>query len=127
MVAVLQTTEVDEQQAPARDLGLTGLVLLAQFHGLAVDTQQIRHQFGEGERELTETELLLAAKSLGLKAKVARTAGDRLATTPLPALALNTWAPPTRYLLSSSPEAPIHCTPNSEALLEVTSTTSASM
>ncbi|MCC8490576.1 hypothetical protein LN572_12235, partial [Xanthomonas citri pv. fuscans] len=48
------------------DLGLQGLVLLAQFHGVAADAVQLAHGFGRGGEPFDETTLLLAAKQLGL-------------------------------------------------------------
>lgn len=68
------------------DTGLACLVLLARFFGIPADAGQIKHQFSETSKRLGETELLLAAKQLGLKAGVHESSWDRLATTPLPAL-----------------------------------------
>ena len=76
------------EAAPEKDCGLEGLVLLAQFHGIAADPNQLKHQFGQAGHGLAETDLLLAAKSLGLKAKVSEQSADRLAMAVLPALAL---------------------------------------
>ena len=71
-----------------RDLGLHGLIMLAQYHGVAADVAQIRHQFGRADECLGETELLLAAKQLGLKARMVQHKLDRLDQLALPALAL---------------------------------------
>jgi subfamily B ATP-binding cassette protein HlyB/CyaB len=70
------------------DQPLQGLVLLAQFHGIATDAAQLRHEAGRGSEPFDETALLLAAKRLGLKAKVIRQPVDRLDRIALPALAL---------------------------------------
>jgi subfamily B ATP-binding cassette protein HlyB/CyaB len=69
------------------DPGLTCLVMLARFHGVAAEPAQLAHEFGEGG-PFGVTQILLAAAKLGLKAKAVRAASTRLATTPLPALAL---------------------------------------
>ena len=71
------------------DTGLIGLVLLAQFHGVAADPAQLIHQHGQRGQPFTETDLLLAAKSLELKARIIRQPLDRLAYAALPALALS--------------------------------------
>ncbi|GAB3357404.1 type I secretion system permease/ATPase [Lysobacter tyrosinilyticus] len=63
-------------------------MLLAQFHGIAADAQQLAHQFGRVGEAFDETTLLLAAKHLGLKAKVVAQPAARIATANLPALAL---------------------------------------
>ncbi|AVY65708.1 type I secretion system permease/ATPase [Xanthomonas translucens] len=70
------------------DLGLHGLVLLAQFHGVAADAAQLAHSFARVGEPFDETTLLLAAKQLGLKAKVVPQPASRIAMAPLPALAL---------------------------------------
>lgn len=69
------------------DPGLTGLVLLAQFHGIAADADQLRHAHGRAGDVFDESTLLLAARRLGLKARFSDVSADRLAKAPLPALA----------------------------------------
>jgi len=76
------------EDAGVADAGLRGLVLLAQFHGIAADEAQLRHQSGTGAARFSETELLLAARRLGLKAKVLEVPAARMAHQALPALAL---------------------------------------
>ncbi|MFC6839606.1 type I secretion system permease/ATPase [Xanthomonas theicola] len=72
----------------APDLALQGLVLLAQFHGIAADAAQLAHDGGRGGAPFDEVALLLAARKLGLKAKVVAQPAHRLALATLPALAL---------------------------------------
>ena len=76
-------------EPPAPDTGLIGLVMLARFHSLAADAEQLAHQFREDGQPFASKQILLAAKHLGLKAKLVRTEISRLAHTPLPALALD--------------------------------------
>ncbi|MEY2152662.1 type I secretion system permease/ATPase [Rhodanobacter sp. 115] len=66
-----------------------GLVMLAQFHGIAADADQLRHEAGRGAQAFDEPSLLLAARKLGLKARVIRQPVDRLDRVALPALALH--------------------------------------
>jgi subfamily B ATP-binding cassette protein HlyB/CyaB len=63
------------------------VVLLARFFGIPADAQQLRHQFAESEKAFGEIELLRAAQHLGLKVGAHDSQWERLATTPLPALA----------------------------------------
>ncbi|UKE52603.1 type I secretion system permease/ATPase [Xanthomonas translucens] len=70
------------------DLALQGLVLLAQFHGVAADAAQLAHAFASIGESFDETTLLLAAKQLGLKAKVVSQPASRIGMAALPALAL---------------------------------------
>lgn len=77
-----------ETAAPSHDLALLGLAMLAQFHGVAADPAQLTHQFGRSGEAFDDASLLLVAKQLGLKARITRTAPDRVAMAALPALAL---------------------------------------
>ena len=70
------------------DFGLLGVVLLAQFHGVPADMAQLQHQFGQGKQAFGETELLLAIKSLDLKARIIKQPISRMGTASLPALVL---------------------------------------
>jgi subfamily B ATP-binding cassette protein HlyB/CyaB len=70
------------------DRSLAGLVLLAQFHGIAADAAQLRHAAGRGTEPFDDAALLLAAKSLGLKARIISQPAERLDRISLPALAL---------------------------------------
>jgi subfamily B ATP-binding cassette protein HlyB/CyaB len=76
-------------QSPT-DTGLIGLLILARFYDLPADGAQLRHRFPSAEESLSDTDLLRAAGHLGLKAGLFRTEWDRLAGTPLPALAKRT-------------------------------------
>ena len=69
------------------DTGLLSLLIVARFHGLPADPEQVRHQFGKAGQPLGETGLLLSARSLGLKASARPSQWARLAVMPLPALA----------------------------------------
>lgn len=71
-----------------RDPGLAALVLIARFHGIAVDQEQIRHHFAILNGAAKEPDLVLAARSIGLKARSVKLASDRISTTPFPALVL---------------------------------------
>ncbi len=70
------------------DTGLICLVMLARFHQIAADPEQLAHQFKASGELFNQTEILLAAKHLGLQAKAVRTFIDRLDKTPLPAMAV---------------------------------------
>lgn len=69
------------------DTGLACLVMLARLHQVAASAEQILHEFANSGQSLGRPELLLAARKLGLKAKVARTSVARLEQTPLPVIA----------------------------------------
>jgi subfamily B ATP-binding cassette protein HlyB/CyaB len=71
------------------DTGLACLVLLARFHGLAADPDQLAHEYRENGSPFGPAEVLRAAKALGLKAKRVRTTARRLSHTPLPAMAID--------------------------------------
>jgi ATP-binding cassette, subfamily B, bacterial HlyB/CyaB len=68
------------------DSGLVCLTLLLRFYGIGADGEQILHQLGT--RTIGKTEMLRVARQNSLRAKVLSTTFDRLANTPLPAIAV---------------------------------------
>lgn len=72
------------------DTGLTCLVQLARFHGLAADADQIAHQHGSPSEAFSADGIVRAGRSLGLKVKAITSQWKRLADTPLPAIAQHT-------------------------------------
>lgn len=75
------------QPSNSIDTGLACLVMLARFHSVAVSPEQLSHEYGEQGQHFTKNQLLLACRKLQLKAKSVRSKVDRLAHTPLPAIA----------------------------------------
>ena len=73
----------------APDSGLIGLVMLARFHNIAADADQLAHDFREPGKDFGVPQILLAARQLGLKARHVRTDLSRLPQTPLPAMAVD--------------------------------------
>jgi len=71
-----------------KDLGLAGLVLLAQFHDIASNAQQLSHQYGRNGELFDEPTLLLAARHLGLKTRIIAQPAERIDKVTLPALSL---------------------------------------
>ncbi|MBO9748283.1 type I secretion system permease/ATPase [Xanthomonas phaseoli pv. dieffenbachiae] len=68
---------------------LQSLCLIARLHQVAADPAALAHQLGLSPSEPVDVpDLLRAAKSLGLKARKVSCGVERLALTPLPALAL---------------------------------------
>src|SRR6266404_3949602 len=77
-------TAETEQPKPV-DPGLAALLMLVRFHGIGADAEQVRHRFAA--QVIGIAEMLRCAKQLGLKARAVTTRWDRLARTPLPAIA----------------------------------------
>lgn len=75
--------------APERVLGpLRALCAIGRLHHVAADPATLAHQLHLSTHEaLVPGDLVRAARHLGLKARLSRTTADRLALTPLPALA----------------------------------------
>jgi len=69
------------------DTGVACLVMLARFHNVAVSIEQLCHQLSATASAFGQTELLLAARKLDLKAKWVHATLSRLDRTPLPAIA----------------------------------------
>jgi ATP-binding cassette, subfamily B, bacterial HlyB/CyaB len=68
------------------DSGLASLVLLLRFHGIAANTEQLRHQLGH-DRSANATEIVRLARPLDVKVRSVTARWERLRQTPLPAIA----------------------------------------
>jgi subfamily B ATP-binding cassette protein HlyB/CyaB len=99
---------MDGRAGERPSLALRGLVLLAQFHGLAADEAQLAHEFGRNGEEFDEASLVLAARKLGLKAKIVTPSGKRLGMSVLPALAWGTDGKPFLIAKIQGDSALIH-------------------
>ncbi len=73
-----------------QDTGLVCLVMLARFHGVAAEGDQLHHQFGQAGQPFGPTEILRATKLLGLKARQVSSEFSRLSHIQLPAIARHT-------------------------------------
>ncbi|OJA43749.1 type I secretion system permease/ATPase [Burkholderia ubonensis] len=82
-------TETMSDNGQMNDPGLVALVLIAQYHGIAANAEQMRHAASAGSEQLAVNDLELAARSLGLKVRRVRVVAERLAETPKPALMLD--------------------------------------
>ena len=66
--------------------GLTVLVQIAAFHDIQVDIEQLAHQYGDDNFDIST--LFSAAKQLGLTAQVTRPNWSKISKAPLPAIAI---------------------------------------
>ena len=83
-----ESDSVTEETPPdLTDTGLICLLILARFHDLPADGSQLQHLFTQSGQALSDTDLLRAAKHVGLKAGVVQTKWDKLIGMPLPAMA----------------------------------------
>jgi subfamily B ATP-binding cassette protein HlyB/CyaB len=80
---------IEEQPAQLEDAGLAALVVMARFHGIATDASQLKHAAAVKSGVFSEMELVLSARSIGLKARALPLVIERLSKTPFPALALD--------------------------------------
>jgi ATP-binding cassette, subfamily B, bacterial HlyB/CyaB len=72
----------------AIDSGLQSFILLARFHGIPAEADQLIHEFREPGKRFGLTEILLAGKKLSLQVKKVFTNLERLDRTPLPAIGI---------------------------------------
>ncbi|WP_186015281.1 type I secretion system permease/ATPase [Burkholderia gladioli] len=75
-----------QKTIPSRDPGLALLVLIARFHGIATDSEQLRHAVAFERDAFGEAELILAARGVGLKARATVFAAHRLTKMSFPVL-----------------------------------------
>lgn len=80
---------IEEQPAQLEDAGLAALVVIARFHGIATDASQLKHAAAVKSGAFSETELVLSARSVGLKARAVPLVIERVGKTPFPALAFD--------------------------------------
>jgi subfamily B ATP-binding cassette protein HlyB/CyaB len=71
------------------DAGLSLLILIAGFHGIPAEAAQLRHAAALQGGVFQEGDLVLAARSLGLRARAVSLQPARLDRLPLPALAMD--------------------------------------
>jgi ATP-binding cassette, subfamily B, bacterial HlyB/CyaB len=79
----------DSESSSGDDPGLSALVTIARFHNIAVDAAQLKHASAKGAGHLSSSDLVLSARSVGLKARIVPLRVEKLATAPLPALVLD--------------------------------------
>jgi subfamily B ATP-binding cassette protein HlyB/CyaB len=77
--------DVKPDITPDPDPGLIALVMVLRFLGVPADPEQIRHQVGGAA--IGTTEMLRTARRFEMKARLVTTSWQRLAKTPLPAIA----------------------------------------
>ena len=63
------------------------MLMMARHHGIAADEAELRHEFGQ--QPFTTDTILLAAKHLGMTAKLVQQEADRLERAPMPAIAID--------------------------------------
>ena len=78
-----EAVAADPSEAEA---ALVALVILLRCHGIGAEPEQVRHRIGTGR--IGVAEMLRCAKEMGLKARALSTRWERLATTPLPGIAV---------------------------------------
>jgi subfamily B ATP-binding cassette protein HlyB/CyaB len=67
--------------------GLKSVLMMARYHGIAADEIKLTHEFGRNP--FTSETILLAAKHLGMTAKLVEQEPDRLDRSPMPAIAID--------------------------------------
>ncbi|WP_151737649.1 type I secretion system permease/ATPase [Paenibacillus tengchongensis] len=87
------TTAVAQEELPQRhnegpriDTGLQCLMLVANYHNISADYEQIKHSFAIDDSGMDTLQMIKAARELGLKCKQAKVAIARVAKLPLPAV-----------------------------------------
>lgn len=84
-----EAAQAMEYQPLEKDSGLICFVLLARFHGIPVEPEQVLHEFKTPNTNFGCDQIRLAAKKWNLQVKLVSTSSTRLDRTPLPAVALS--------------------------------------
>ncbi|MDR6412892.1 type I secretion system permease/ATPase [Paraburkholderia terricola] len=80
---------IEEEPTRLEEAGLIALARIARFHSIAVDASQLRHAAGIRSGAFSEADLILSARSIGLKARPLVLSRSKVASTPFPALAFD--------------------------------------
>ncbi len=78
-----------DQTTATADSGLYALVTILRVQGMPAEPEQLRHQFAIPGQPFGSTELLRAAKKLGLKARLVNTPFASLTNASLPAIGID--------------------------------------
>ncbi|MFZ1249086.1 MAG: type I secretion system permease/ATPase [Candidatus Saccharimonadales bacterium] len=68
------------------DTGMLSFITVAHFHGVNADPAQLMHTLAIGAGETNESDIIKAARSLKLKARLAHVSYEKLTKLPLPAI-----------------------------------------
>ncbi len=86
-LVALDTPDEDAAIDPAKtESALLALTILLRFNGVGAEPEQIRHQIGSSR--IGVAEMLRCVKEMRLKAQLLSTCWERLASTPLPGIAV---------------------------------------
>jgi subfamily B ATP-binding cassette protein HlyB/CyaB len=88
-MTLIAEDDAAQAQAQPQDAGLALLLLIAHFHGVAAEPAQLRHNAALQGRAFSEDDLVLAARSLGLRARAVPLEAKRMDRLPWPALAMD--------------------------------------
>lgn len=83
--SVIRAQDGDERAGI--DTALACLLIMAGLHGIAADEGQLRHEYGH--QHFDAQTAILAARKVGLSAKLVRQPIERLDRTPLPAIGID--------------------------------------
>ena len=86
-VATGQSSGSEDKKQELPDSALSALAMIASFHQLVCEPEQVRHELGIGARAATGVDIVRAARRLKLKARLLRNQkAARIETIPLPAI-----------------------------------------
>jgi ABC-type bacteriocin/lantibiotic exporter with double-glycine peptidase domain len=91
LIGDVSALELEDKTSPEKretDVGLKALALIARFHGIATDPQQLAHAAGLSNTRLDEKQLVLSARSIGLKARAVSVTANRLKNYTAPCASL---------------------------------------
>lgn len=71
---------------PGNEVALNAIVIISKYHGIAISAMDIKHRFDPDGSGITQQQWLLAAKHIGLQARVVKKNVKRLPKVNLPAL-----------------------------------------
>lgn len=88
-MSIAEAHVINDSPGPELDPGLALLVVIAAFHNIPAEASQLRHNAGLQGGVFAEGDLVLAARSLGLRSRAVSLKTERLDQLPLPALVMD--------------------------------------
>lgn len=85
MEKIVETEDIKVESVRQKNMGLTAFQFIAGYYGINVQTEQLIHTLNIDESDMSETQMLKAAKLYKLKARICNVNQKKIDNLPLPA------------------------------------------
>lgn len=85
MEKIVETEDIKVESVRQKNMGLTAFQFIAGYYGINVQAEQLIHTLNIDESDMSETQMLKAAKLYKLKARICNVNQKKIDNLPLPA------------------------------------------